>query len=1004
MKLQFLDVNKFASGLIPVTSTEIKTRAGELHPEGLFSEKIFGVEGTLTRNKKYSYIKLNTEVVHPAAYKLLIRIDRRLEKMFNTEQSYSLDSNNMLVLDNDNGVSGIHEFIKMYPKLILKGGTSARDKIIQVLKDSYKQGSLFIDKLPIIPPELRPLFEDETGNLDWDEINNIYLNIMRKASQIKSVGPGSALFSLLNFYLQNAVNDHDQFVRSKISKKHGLIRENMLGKRVDFSARGVITPGPKLDVNQIGVPLRMAVSLFEPFLMHYLLFNKKYPYKGQLEIEIKEYMDAEVSVDTIKRLVKSIKLGDKTPPGLTRLVFDACEIVMKDRVVIAKRDPALQDGSYRAFNPILIEGDTIQICTLQVGTFNADFDGDQMALFHPLTKQAQQEAKDKMMRGPGSKHSSYVNYELGKEMIVGLYTMTKDVKYAKSPVAVTPEMIEKGTDPYIPVKFRGQNTTLGRAIFNEAFPSSFPFVDKLITDKVVNGMIPIIIEKYGEDVAIKVFSKLEKIGFKFATIMSPTITLDMIQMPDSILRIKAKIPGSSPEEAAKLIDEANKLMINHLKDTGLYDLMESGAGKGWSQPSQILIAKGVIADPKGNLLPPIEGSFSDGLKTTEYFAAASGARKGMADRALNTATTGYFTRQLVYVLGPAEASATVRDCKTKRHLTLRLTPDMIGRLTGRYVIRPNGTLDLFDKSKFKAGDTIRLRTPIFCESKKFCHTCYGKMLQRHKTPYVGILAGSLIGERGTQLIMQTFHTGGAATLVDHDIVQEILDNDPLIEVDLKKYLSQVDNKLLVNKDTKLTIDMSNYELNNNIQINDDHIWVNHLLSRVEFSDTIFNLILDYPVHVKKVKMEMVGKDYLTFKYLSNDILLEVPLQTVEIKEQVNYVNRLLGGKIVFKDPSHMLNKVMKVYGGRISNLDLCHFEVLISQVLRDKANQTLPARLGKKWDPIMMNIKNAVFSSGFIQGLAFENINKAIETGLISEGDIEPSILGKLITGEVIDK
>ena len=376
----------------------------------------------------------------------------------------------------------------------------------------------------------------------------------------------------------------------------------------------------------------------------------------------------------------------------------------------------------------------------------------------------------------------------------------------------------------------------------------------------------------------------------------------------------------------------------------------------------------------------------------------------MADRALNTATTGYFTRQLVYVLGPAEASATIRDCKTKRHITIRATKDILGRLTGRYLLTPSGKLELFDKSKYKVGDVIRLRSPIYCESKQFCHTCYGQLLRRHRTPYVGILAGSLIGERGTQLIMQTFHTGGAATLVDHDVLQDILDNDPLIEVDLRKYINQTDNNLIVNKPAKLTIDLSNYEMNNNLQINDDHVWADHLLSRVEFSDTIFNITLDYPVHIKKVKMDIVNKSYMTFEYIPNDILLEVPMQSTDMKQQVNYVNRLLGGKVVFKDPSHMIGKVLKVYGGSVSNLDLCHFEVLISQILRDKKNPTLPARLAKSWDPVMMNIKNAVFASGFIQGLAFENVNKAIETGLISEGEVEPSILGKLITGEVVKK
>ena len=1002
MKLQLMDVNKFASRLKPVTSTELKTRSGELHPEGLFSEKIFGVEGTLDRSKKYSFILLNTEVIHPAAYKLLIRIDKRIEKFLNTEESYSLDSQGSLIKD-DNGVSGIHEFIKLFPKLKLKGGTSAREKIIKVLHDAHKQGALFIDKIPIIPPELRPMYDDEDGNLVIDEINNLYLNIMRKASQVKSVGTGSALFSLLNFYLQTAVNAHDKYVRTKIAKKSGLIRENMLGKRVDFSARGVITPGPQLDVNEVGVPLRMAVSLFEPFLIHYLLFSKKYPHKEALAQEIKIYMDAELSVDTIKRLIKSIKSNDKIPDNLYTLMFEATSIVMKGRVVIAKRDPALQDGSYRAFHPVLVGGDTIQICTLQVGTFNADFDGDQMGLFHPLTKQAQEEARQKMMRGAGSKHSRYVNYDLSKEMCAGLYVMTKDIRKKQSPIAVTTEMLENATDPFIPVKFRGKITTMGRAIFNAAFPSSFPFVDKIVTKKVVNGLIPEVIEKYDEDMGIKVFSKLKTIGFKFATILSPTLTLDMIEMPDSIAQIKKKIKGSTPEEAQKLINQAKEIMIKHLKDTGLYDLMESGAGKGWGQPSQILIAKGVISDPKGNVLPPIEGSFADGLSTTEFFSAASGARKGMADRALNTATTGYFTRQLVYVLGPVEASATNRDCKTKRHITLRLTKDLIGRLTGRYVFTPSGKLELFNPGKYKVGDPVRLRTPIYCESKKLCHTCYGKLLTRHKTPYVGILAGSLIGERGTQLIMQTFHTGGAATMVEHDIMQNIKDNDPLIEVPLGRYLTQTNNLLIGNKPCKLTIDLSNYEMNNNIQINEDHIWVNHLLSRVEFEDTLFNIILDYPVHVKKVKMEMIDKQYITCEFTTNDIIIEVPPQLNEIKEQVNYVNRLLGGKVVFKDPSHMVNKVMKVYGP-ISNLELCHFEVLISQVLRDKANETLPARLGKKWDPVMMNIKNAVFASGFVQGLAFENVNKAIETGLITEEEVEPTILGKLLTGEVVTK
>jgi DNA-directed RNA polymerase beta' subunit len=1003
MKVQLLDVNKFISGLIPVTSTEVTTRTGDFHPEGLFSEKIFGIDGTLDRSKRFSYIKLNADLIHPTAYNLLTRIEGKLKTFFSTEQSFSLDSNGMLYTDEESGVTGISEFKKMFPKIQFRSGTSEREKIINVLKEAYKKGLLFINVLPIIPPELRPMYQDDKGKMVRDELNDVYIDIMRKATQIKSVGEGSPLYNLLNFHLQTSVLDHDSFIRKKIGKKHGLIRSTLLGKRVDFSARGVITPGPQLDVNQIGVPMRIAVSLFEPFLIHYILFSKKYPYTGEFENETKAYIDSELSVDTLKRLIKAFRTGDKFPPRLKELLWNACEVVMKGRVVVAKRDPALQDGSYRAFNPVLVDGDTIQLCTLQVTTFNADFDGDAMGLFHPLSNQAQAEAREKMMRGPGSKNMSNVNYGITKEMLVGLYIMTKDVKYSTSPIAVTPEALEKATDPYIPVKFKGRTTTMGRAIFNSVFPPDFEFIDTLVTKKIVNNLIPIIIDKYGDEVAVKAFSKLEKIGFKFATIMAPSITLDMIQMPDSILRIKEKIAGSSPEEASKLIAEAKKLMIAHLKDTGLHDLVESGAGKGWDQPTQMLVAKGVITDAKGNLLTPIEGSFADGLTATEYFSAASGARKGMSDRSLNTATTGYFTRQLVYVLGPVEASATVRDCKTKRYITIRLTKDLMGRLKGRTLIKGSG-LETFSAANYKVGDIIKLRSPIFCESKQICHTCYGDLLKRHKTPYVGILAGSLIGERGTQLIMQTFHTGGAATIAQHDILQDIKDNDPLIDVSLINYLTQEDSNLTGKKPCKLTIDLTSYRMNDNIQINEDHVWVNHLICKVEFEDTLFNIILDYPVHIKKVNMVVVSKETITCNYSINDIILEVPLELTEIKEQVNYINRLLGGKVIFKDPSHMISKVLKVYGGSISDLDLVHFEILISQILRDKSNRNLPARLGRTWDPIMMNIKNAVFQSGFVQGLAFENIGKAIETGLISAGEVESSLLGKLVTGEVIGK
>ncbi|MGD2072148.1 MAG: hypothetical protein PVG65_01495, partial [Candidatus Thorarchaeota archaeon] len=603
----------------------------------------------------------------------------------------------------------------------------------------------------------------------------------------------------------------------------------------------------------------------------------------------------------------------------------------------------------------------------------------------------------------GSKNHKRVTFEIQKEMVVGLYSMTKNITLKQSPVAVTKEILETATNPYIPVRFRGKNTTMGKAIFNSALPSGFRFIEGPVTKKIVNDLAPELIEKYGEDKARASMSKIAKIGFKFATIISPTITLDMIEIPDEIYRLKDKLKDSTPTEADKLLKEMEKILKNHLKDTGIYDLVESGAGKGWSQPMQILVAKGIISDPKGKIMDPIKGSFSEGLTNKEFFDASSGSRKGIVDRVLNTSSTGYFTRQLVYLLSPVEVDPYVRDCKTKRTIPIRLTNDLIKRLTGRNIIE-NGKVVSFKANDYKVGDTINLRSPIFCETPKICSTCYGDLVKRHKSPYVGVLAATILGERGTQLIMRTFHTGGAATIISRDILEDITRNDPLAEIDkkkLSKYLEQIDDKVGALKPCKLSIDMSNYKQNDTIQIEEDHIWVRSLLSQIEFEDLVLSLILDYSAELQKHKVTTVSKQALVLEYDKGDIIFKVPLETEDIKSQINYMGRLVGGREIYKGPSHLLLKIYKVYQ-KVSDMDLVHIEVLVSQAFRDKNSPEIPARLGKTWDPIMVNLKTNVFNSGFVQGLAFENINKALETGLITEHDLSSSIMERVVTGEVI--
>lgn len=220
---------------------------------------------------------------------------------------------------------------------------------------------------------------------------------------------------------------------------------------------------------------------------------------------------------------------------------------------------------------------------------------------------------------------------------------------------------------------------------------------------------------------------------------------------------------------------------------------------------------------------------------------------------------------------------------------------------------------------------------------------------------------------------------------------------------ITQYLQQSDTKLIAAKPCKITIEMSDYHMSDSMQVKEQDaiIWVKSLICKIEFNDIVFNIMLDYPVEIQTPNMEQT-KERIVLTYLKEDIILTIPFTTVEIKEQVNYVNRLLGGREMYKDPSHLLKKIFKIYGGKISDLDLVHLEVMASQVLRDKKDHSKAARLGRTWDPVMANIKTDVFNTSFIQGLAFENVGKAIDTGLTTSHESEPSILERVVTGELI--
>lgn len=227
--IKILDVNNFAKGLKPVTHTQLKSRSGDFDENGLFSETIFGPEDSIDRSQRMSYINLNADVIHPTLYRIILRLDRKFEKMFSTEAMFAIDSEKKLV-EVEEGETGILGFKNIIHTLNFRGETAQREELIKLVKFNEKNGTLFIDKLPIIPPDFRPYFEDEkTGEITYDELNNIYIDVLRKSFQIKSINKNSAFYALLNYGLQLVVNTHDAFIQKKIEKKRGLIR-NKIGR------------------------------------------------------------------------------------------------------------------------------------------------------------------------------------------------------------------------------------------------------------------------------------------------------------------------------------------------------------------------------------------------------------------------------------------------------------------------------------------------------------------------------------------------------------------------------------------------------------------------------------------------------------------------------------------------------------------------------------------------------------------------------------------------------
>ena len=724
-------------------------------------------------------------------------------------------------------------------------------KRLKVLEAFQRSGMklewMIMDVLPVLPPDLRPLVPLDGGRFATSDLNDLYRRVINRNNRLKRLLELHAPDIIVRNekrMLQEAVDSLlDNGRRGKamtgankrplksladmIKGKGGRFRQNLLGKRVDYSGRSVITVGPYLRLHQCGLPKRMALELFKPFIFHKL-----------------EVRGEAATVKAAKKLVEQ-----EVP-----VVWDILDEVIREHPIMLNRAPTLHRLGIQAFEPILIEGKAIQLHPLVCAAFNADFDGDQMAVHVPLSLEAQMEARTLMLASnnvlsPANGEPIIVP---SQDIVLGLYYMTRDKINGKGEGSLFSDVkevhrayytkqVELGTkitvrlqewvkndqDEFEPVTKRYE-TTVGRALLSEILPKGLPFeyINKALKKKEISRLINASFRLCGLRDTVIFADHLMYTGFSFAAKGGISICVDDMEVPKEKAKLLAEANAevkeiedqyrqglvTNGERYNKVVDSwgragdkiAKAMMDNLSKQkvidregkevdqesfNSIYMMADSGARGSAAQIKQLSGMRGLMAKPDGSIIEtPITSNFREGLTVLQYFIATHGARKGLADTALKTANSGYLTRRLVDVT--QDLVVVEDDCGTNDGFVMKavvqggdvieaLRDRILGRVTAQDVVDPSsgatlveaGTLlneqlvDLIDRS---GVDEVKVRTPITCKTRYgLCAKCYGRDLARGKLvntgEAVGVIAAQSIGEPGTQLTMRTFHIGGAAS-------------------------------------------------------------------------------------------------------------------------------------------------------------------------------------------------------------------------------------------------
>ena len=702
-----------------------------------------------------------------------------------------------------------------------------RLEIVENFRDSGNRPEwMILSVVPVIPPELRPMVQLDGGRFATSDLNDLYRRVINRNNRLKRLQALNAPDIIIRNekrMLQEAVDAlFDNSKKKRVVKgasnrplkslsdmlkgKQGRFRQNLLGKRVDYSGRSVIVVGPELKLHQCGLPTKMALELYKPFIIKKL-----------------------VESDVVYNIKKAKSLVEEEAPE----VFAVLDEVTAEHPLLLNRAPTLHRLGIQAFEPVLVEGKAIKLHPLVCHAFNADFDGDQMAVHIPLTQAAQIECwtlmlSSKNLLDPANGTPVVIPTQ---DMVLGINYLTKvrqgaqgEGKYFSSvnEVFLALENNDVEHQALIKVKMDGKylETTPGRVIFNEEMPAELDYINEALGEPELRELISYCYTEYDPYVTVQMLDSIKDLGFKYATRFGATIGMDDVVIPAA----KKKLISAENKQVEEIQNQylqghitneerynrvvevwsstnenlTNELMQELATDQGgfnpVYMMAHSGARGSRSQIRQLGGMRGLMAKPSGDIIElPIRSNFKEGLSVIEFFISTNGARKGLADTALKTADAGYLTRRLVDIA--QDVVINEEDCGTINGIERRAIKDgeevveslkdrIVGRftlervkhpITGEIIIDVNEeiTEDLAQKIEDAGVESVRIRTVLTCEAKHgVCVRCYGRNLATGKRVHigeaVGIIAAQSIGQPGTQLTMRTFHIGGAATKISEE--------------------------------------------------------------------------------------------------------------------------------------------------------------------------------------------------------------------------------------------